>query len=519
MSQLHSCELPILACAIKGYLLQVDWPSLADDLSVLVNSCWNWNHGKCHESKEGVTPSITKSAVHLWSGKRQDTSKNGSCDGESSNGRSSVLWESVDHVGLNWDKYTHHSEAERHHADDWNDPVDLVVDGPSVPEEGNRDEAGEEHAGWETHLRLEDTAVGEGHLDDSLVGDLGNGGDTEEEPDTNTEIGKTGNLRRPSVRGLEDSGNGGEKKVEKTVDESHVDGHQCCNSRLDEHLHWSNDTMPEDLSRWLWNVGILVAGAELRVVHLLAEPLSLAAHENAVVGLLVEDLNTARNDTGCHEKNPIDPSPSSTLRDETTANWPDDWSKEWSEGEDGGSESTLVWLEEIGNNSTSNGDTSRSSNACKETKDDKRADVWCQSTPNLPDDKEEVGTGQDDATSINLRKRREEQWSESIAQDENGHRECCQNLRLVAELSAHETDTWCEHRGCQWGDEGDGGNEDEKHELLLLGKVEWHVWVVLSLPSNNLVVQLLLRYRNWWNALLGCRYARQGPRDSAAAGV
>lgn len=428
MSQLHSCELPILAYAIKGYLLQVDWPSLADDLSVLVNSCWNRNHGKCHEPKEGVTPSITKSAVHFWSGKWQDTSKNGSCDGEGSDGGSSVLWERVDHIRLNRNEDTHQPETERHQGNDWADPMDLVVDGPSVPEERDWDETGEEDAGWETHLWLEDTTVGESHLDNGLVGDLGDGGDTEEESDTDTEVGETCDLRRPAVSGLEDGGDGGEKEVEKTVDESHVDGHQCCNDGLDEHLHWSDNTVPKDLSRWLWDMGVFVDGAELWVVHLLAKSLGLVAHEDAVVGLLVENLNTASNDSGGHEQDPIDPSPSSTLSNETTTDWSDDWSKEWSEGEDGRSESTLVWLEQVGNNSASDGDTSGSSNACKETEDDERPDVWSQCATNLPDNEEEVGAGEDDAASVDLRQRREEQWPKSVTQNENRDRECSQEL-------------------------------------------------------------------------------------------
>lgn len=460
MSQLRSCELPILACAITGYLLQIDWPSLADDLSVLVNSCWNWNHGKCHESKEGVTPSITKSAVHLWSSKWQDTGKNGSCDCEGSNSGSSVLWECVDHVRLDWNKDTHQSEAEGHQGNDWTDPVDLVVDGPSVPEERDWDETGEEDTGWETHLWLEDTAVGKSHLDDGLIGNLGYGSDTKEEANTDTEVRETSDLRREPVRGLEHSRDGGEKEVEKTIDESHVNRHQRRDDGLDEHLHWSDNTVPKDLSRWLWDMGVLVDGAELWVVHLLAKSLGLVTHKNAVVGLLVEDLNTASNDSGGHEQDPVDPTPSSTLGNETTANWADDWSKEWSKGEDGRSESTLIWLEKIGNNSASNGYTSGSSNTGKEAEDNERTNVWSQCATNLPDNEEEVGASEDDAASVDLRKRREEQWSESVTQNENRNRECCQELRFVSELSAHETDTWGEHGGCQWGDEGDGGNED-----------------------------------------------------------
>ncbi len=278
---------------------KLDWVLSTNGLPVLVDQTWNWDHAKSHEAKEGVTPSISKGSVHLWSSQWQDASKNRSGNCEGGDGGRGVLWEGVDHVGLNWDKDTHHTEAERHKTDDWNYPVGLVVDGPSIPEEGDWDEAGEDDTGWEAHFWLEDTTVGERHLDDRLVGDLSDRGDAGEKSDSDTEVGETSDLWRPAVGALKDNTDGGKKEVEETVDESHVGGHECGNRGENQHLNWADDTDPEDRSWREWDVGFFVARSQLRLIHLLTKTLGLVAHQDAVVGLLIEKLNASGDDTAC----------------------------------------------------------------------------------------------------------------------------------------------------------------------------------------------------------------------------
>lgn len=105
--------------------------------------------------------------------------------------------ERVDGVCLNWDEDAHHSEAEGNEADNGDDPLDdvsclflqkladtymyCVIGRPSIPEERDGHEAGEEDTGRESHLGFKDSAVGFGHSNNGAVRDLCDKGKTTEE--------------------------------------------------------------------------------------------------------------------------------------------------------------------------------------------------------------------------------------------------------------------------------------------------------------------------------------------------
>lgn len=104
--------------------------------------------------------------------------------------------------------------------------MDLLIRRPSVPEERDGDEAGEEDARGEAHLGFAHPAVGERHAHDCRVGDLGYDRDAAEEADADAEVGEPGDFGVPEILLLEDAGDGGEEEVEEPVDDGHVERHQ-----------------------------------------------------------------------------------------------------------------------------------------------------------------------------------------------------------------------------------------------------------------------------------------------------
>lgn len=252
-----------------------------------------------------------------------------------------------------------------------------VVSRPSVPEEGDGDEAGEEDAGWETHLGLENVVVGFGHADYGFVADCGDGGDAEEESDADAEVGEARDLGGPFVLLLEEGRDGCEHEVEKAVDDGHVEGHEPRDGGEEEHLEWADEAVAEGGGCWRQDMRLLVARAELRLVKLNAEFLRLMAHQHAVVGLFVEHLDHDGDQCGRDQENPVHPSPARTLRDETTADWTDDWTEERAERENGRCETALIRLEEIRDHAAADSNASRATNTGEEAEDDQCLDVWC----------------------------------------------------------------------------------------------------------------------------------------------
>ena len=70
---------------------------------------------------------------------------------------------------------------------------------PSVPEERNRNPAGKENAGWETHLWFEDSIVRLRHPHNSLVGNLRYYAQTTNKADTKSNVSKSTDVWLPVV--------------------------------------------------------------------------------------------------------------------------------------------------------------------------------------------------------------------------------------------------------------------------------------------------------------------------------
>lgn len=95
---------------------------------------------------------------------------------------------------------------------------------PAIPEEGDRDEEGEEYTGWETHFGFENAIVRFGHFDDGRVREFGDYGNSKKKPDAETDVRKAADIGMPVICRDEDCGYGCEEEVEEAVHHSHIQG-------------------------------------------------------------------------------------------------------------------------------------------------------------------------------------------------------------------------------------------------------------------------------------------------------
>ena len=245
----------------------------------------------------------------------------------------------------------------------------------------------------------------------------------------------------------ENRGDGREEEVEEAVDDGHVCGHEPRNQAHEEHLDGARHAVRDDADRLLRDVRLLVAGAQLGAVELLAQTLGLVAHQHAVVRLLVEEFDAEGHDGRGDQEHPVDPAPAGALGDEAARDGADDGSEEGSQGEDGGGEAALVRLEQVGNDAAADGNASGASDAGKEAEDDESREVRRQGAADLPDDEEAVGAAENDAATVDLGQGREEERADGVAQHEDGDGEDGQQGRRVPELLIHEADAGREHGG------------------------------------------------------------------------
>ena len=197
--------------------LEVDGPLLPNSLSVFGKDNGNWDESQSEEAKQGVTPAQTQRIEQRGSSKRKQSTDKRSGGCQSRIGRRSVQRITIDNIGLHRHEDAHHSNAKWEHSDDRNNPKDVLVSGPAVPEKADRQNASEDEHGWHAHLRLELAAI---LSSESLDHDIACPGHNEEpysKAKSNSEIGKTGETNAESISAREDVGDRGEEKVEKSV--------------------------------------------------------------------------------------------------------------------------------------------------------------------------------------------------------------------------------------------------------------------------------------------------------------
>lgn len=112
----------------------------------------------------------------------------------------------------------------------------FIVCAPTVPEEGDGDEAGEEDTSWEAHFGFEDAVVGVGHADYGGVGDFGDEDEAGEKADTEGDVDEAGDVGGEAVGADKDGGYGGEEEVEEAVGYGHVEGEEEDDGGEEEHF-------------------------------------------------------------------------------------------------------------------------------------------------------------------------------------------------------------------------------------------------------------------------------------------
>ena len=145
--------------------------------------------------------------------------------------------------------------------------------------------------------------------------------------------------------------------------------------------------------------------------------LGFSLDEDAGICFFVEDLNHNGYKTSGDEKDPKNPPPAGTLSYETSSDRSNDRSEEWSNAIDRSSQAALVLAEEIGYDTSSEGQAARPADSSQETENDQGTKVRGQSTTNLPDAENQIGTAEDRTAAIDLGQRGQEEGSNNIAKN------------------------------------------------------------------------------------------------------
>lgn len=210
----------------KRRLAEIDGVFLANLLAEFVERKDSNSHRQRHKREQGVAPSVAHGLVHGRSGERKEGADDGAGSGERSQSTRRILGESIDHVRLHGDENAHHTDTEGHHSDNGDNPVGVLLGGPTVPDERCREPHSPECAIGKSHLGFRDTTVAFGEFEDVAVRNLGLDRDADEEPDAHAEVSKTGDFGGEAVLLGEDGGEGGEHQVENSVDGGQVRAHE-----------------------------------------------------------------------------------------------------------------------------------------------------------------------------------------------------------------------------------------------------------------------------------------------------
>lgn len=206
----------------------------ADGRAVLVEEEGEGNAGEGQEGGDRRGPVDSEVLVHVRREEREGGTEEGAKDCVSSQDGGSEDEVSVDQVVHDGEENQDHAEAERCAGCDTGKPVNARVISPSKPEQADRHRDGSHERRRQTGLWRSKSGRRVLHdLDVALV--VPNGiddggqhayGDAEESETTNT--------GRPTTTLLVDDGEGGEKHVERSVDDGHVDGEQKDNGFAEE---------------------------------------------------------------------------------------------------------------------------------------------------------------------------------------------------------------------------------------------------------------------------------------------
>jgi hypothetical protein len=134
--------------------------------------------------------------------------------------------------------------------------------------------------------------------------------------------------------------------------------------------------------------------------------------------------------------------------------------------------------------------TSGTTKSSEESEYNKRGDIWGESTSYLPYAEEYIGSTQDGLSSVDFRKRRQEERTDHISQqiDTDGHGS--HNGLVIVEFDHEFGNARRENRRGKRRQERDGSQQTDQQPFLPHGKVEGHLWIVLTFPSYNSFIEV-----------------------------
>ena len=141
---------------------------------------------------------------------------------------------------------------------------------------------------------------------------------------------------------------------------------------------------------------------KLGAVEFLAEALCLARQEDRLVGFAVEDEYADCDETADNEDYPHVPSPACALSDEAAADGAQNGPKKNAQGVDRDGFAALLGYEHVGDDTSSDGQTSAAADASEESHADETTKVGRKCTSKRKGAEEEIGAVQDNVSAVDF---------------------------------------------------------------------------------------------------------------------
>lgn len=333
--------------------------------------------------------------------------------------------------------------------------------GPREPEEANRNQDGSENGGWQTGFGRR-VAIGSLGSSPQISLVVEHGSDSRQShTNGNADKCQTTNARAPATTFLVDNGESSEAHVESTVDDGHVQGDEKDDGLPDEKLPRSQQGNLELIANALdW-----LSRLESRNVDLasfLAQGNGALAEQNRGICLGVYDRAENPNNTSEDGDESLNPSPALGLTKEATCNGTQSRAQEWSHGKDAESNSSLIGLEHIGNDTTGIRQRRRAESAGKESEDNEGSNVLRTSGSGTESGQGHVTDEKGFLAAVQLRQRGPKERTNGKAHDKQRY---TQNGDFGGDVKLHDNLTYTarisrtskgDGKSCASLDESDG---------------------------------------------------------------
>ena len=192
--------------------------------------------------------------------------------------------------------------------------------------------------------------------------------DTNENANGNAEEGQRPHAVIPVAFLLERNGVSFEEKIERAVDEGHIESHEDEDGLDKEHVHWAEEVLGEDLAQV--DLRLVRFGVVGPVLGLVAKFLGPSLQQDRCVRLADEYEPNNQEERRHDHRDPSRPSPAEmTLRDEPAHDRPRHRPDKSGGGEDGHGDSSVDGVPEVRQSAAHNSERRAAEHAREETSD------------------------------------------------------------------------------------------------------------------------------------------------------